>query len=161
MDGEFNPRRKYKEFRPRQAVRGFKNTGTPTNLATVSIYNDSTGPFVLMLRDLAVSGNANDLVALSFFRGQVGSSQGLTSPVVAGDAKQNGLIASIDTVTVYPADYTLPLTGQGVYYWFHEFPLAGVLPGFSIVLQEGTAAHGIAISAVWEAIAIDELDYFG
>ncbi len=160
MDGEFNPRRQYRNFRPRQAVRGFKNTGTPTNLATVSIYNDSTGPFVLMIRDLAISGNASDLIALSFSRGQVGTAQGNTSPVASNEAKQNGLIASIDTATVFPADYTAPLTGQGVYYWFHEWPLGAIWPGWSLVIQEVTAAHGIAVSSIWESIAIDELDYF-
>lgn len=160
MDGEFNPRRRYKDFRPRQAVRAFKNTGVPTNLATVSIFNDSTGPFVLMVRDLEISGNANDLIALSFFHAQVGTSQGNTSPLASNEARQNGLIASIDTATVYPADFTAPLTGQGVYYWWHDFPVAAIWPGWALVIQDGTAAHALAVSALWESIAIDELDFF-
>ena len=156
----FNPARKYKEFRPRMASRGSKATGVPTNRATVSLYNNSTGTYVLAVRDFTVAGTAADSIALSYQPGQIGSSQGLVASFLPTDAIQAGLIASVDTLTVYAADYTVPLNTTGEWEWFHEFPFAVISPGFSLVWQCGTAAHAIVVSAVWEAIQIDQLDYF-
>jgi len=161
MDTDFfNPARKYKDFRPRMAARGSKSTGVPTNRGTVSLYNNSTGTFVLALRDFTLAGTAADTIAISYQPGQVGSSQGLVASLLPTDAIQPGLIASIDTLTVYAADYTVPLNTTGEWEWFHEFPFAVITPGFSMVWQCTTAAHAIVVSALWEAIQIDQLDYF-
>ena len=154
------PRREYKHFRPRQAVRGMKAQGVPTNRATISLFNDSTGPYVLVLRDFSVNGTANDNIATSYQPGQIGTSQGLTQSLLPTGAKQNGLIASIDTATVYAGDYTLNLSSLGTFEWFHDWPYAIVEPGWSLVFQATVAAHAVTVSALWEAIAIDELDFF-
>jgi len=161
MDTEiYNPTRRFKNFRPREAVRALKATGVPTNRATVSVYNNSTGPRVLVVRDYTVSGTANDFVATSFAVGQVGSSQGLVSGLVAGEQLPQGLIASIDTTTVYAGDYSIPLGQPGFFEWYHDFPFAVVLPGWSLVFQCNTVAHALTVSAMWEAVSIDELDFF-
>src|SRR5215472_7552794 len=120
----FNPARKYKDFRPRQAARGSKTTAVPTNRATISLYNNSTGTFVLAVRDFVIGGTAADTIAISYQGGQIGSSQGLVASFLPTDAIQPGLIASIDTLTVYAADYTVPLNTTGEWEWFHEFPFA-------------------------------------
>src|SRR5262249_60582120 len=91
----YNPTRRFKHFRPREAVRALKATAVPTNRATVSIFNNTTGPRVLVVRDFTITGTANDTVATSFATGQIGSSQGLVSGLVAGEALPTGLIASI------------------------------------------------------------------
>ena len=84
----FNPARKYKEFRPRMASRGSKATGVPTNRATVSLYNNSTGTYVLAVRDFTLAGTAADNIAISYQPGQVGSSQGLVASFLPTDAIQ-------------------------------------------------------------------------
>ena len=155
-----NPGRKYKHFRPRQAVRAMKTLATPTNHATFSIFNDSTAPYVIALRDFTVFGTAGDLIASSFTAGQVGSSAGLMAPLMSNEAQQNGRIASIDSATVYPGDYAMALSAQGIWYWTHDFPFAVIGPGWSLILQNGTIAHTTTVSAVWESIQIDQLDYF-
>lgn len=160
MGGEiFNPKRRYKEFRPRQALRGMKVTGTPTNLATVGLFNNSSGPQLLVVRDLTINGPASDTVNISNVVGQIGSSQGLVHAMVPSQPGNPGLIASIDTATVYPGDYAAALSTIGSFVWNHDLPFAVVEPGFSLVFQDGTAAHGITISLIWEAIATDELDW--
>lgn len=161
MDEEFfNPRREYRLFRPRQAVRGRSTTGTPVNLATVGLFNNSTGRSVLVVRDITVSGPASDTVSASYQRGQIGSTAGLQASIVANEAAQPGTINSVDTATVYPGDYVLALTAQGAFWWQHDYPFAVIEPGYSLVFQDGTAAHAIAVSLIWEAIEIDQLDYF-
>ena len=161
MDEEiFNPRREYRLFRPRQGVRGRAITGTPVNLGTVGLFNNSTGRSVLVVRDITVSGPASDTVAASYQRGQIGTTAGLQASMVANEPLQPGTINSIDTATVYAGDYVLALTAQGVFWWQHDFPFAVIEPGYSLVFQDSTATHAIAVSLIWEAIEIDQLDYF-
>lgn len=160
MGGEiFNPKRRYKEFRPRQALRGMKSTGTPTNLATVGLFNNSTGPSLLVVRDLTINGAASDTVQVSNAVGAVGSSQGLVHAMVPSQPGSPGLVASIDTATVFPGDYMAALSTIGSFVWNHDIPFAVVEPGWSLVFQQVTAAHAMSIALIWEAIATDELDW--
>jgi hypothetical protein len=156
----FNPARKYRNFRPRQAMRGRAVTGTPTNLATVCLYNNSSGPFVLAIRDITISGPATDTINLSYQKGQVASTAGLQTSLVSNEAIQNGQMFSVDTATVYPADYSAALTAQGAFWWQHDFPFGVVIPQYSLVFQDSTAAHAFTVSLIWEAIQVDQLDYF-
>lgn len=156
----YNPRRRYRDFRPREAMRGRSITGVPTNRATVSLYNNSTGRAALVVRDLSMSGTANDTVAISYVGGQVGSTAGLQAALVANEAVFAGLVASIDTTTVYPGDYIAPLSAQGIFIWTHDFPLGVVQPGYSMTFQCSTAAHALTLALVWESVEIDQLDYF-
>ena len=156
-----NPTRRYTWFRPRQAARGLKVTGTPVNRATVSIFNSSTGPQYLIVRDIRIAGTASDSIQASFQNGQIGTSQGLVAPMVSGDAAPMGLIASIDTATAFAGDNSLDLGTQGTFTWYHDYPFAVIQPGVSLVLQDPTVAHGITVSAIWEAILSDQLDFWG
>ena len=155
-----NPRRPYKTFRPRQASRGGKAVGTATNYATVSLYNNSTGPYVLVVRHWMMNGAANANIAASYQQGQIGSSQGLVTPMIPSEATQAGLIASIDTATQYPGDTGIALAAAGEAEWYHEFPFAFIPPKWSQVWQTTTIGQALTVVAVWEAILIDELDYF-
>lgn len=160
MSDEFNPRRQYRHFRPRQASRGMKASGVPTNLATIGLYNNSTGPFVLAVRDFTVNGTASDTVAISYVRGQIGASAGVVVPLVSFEAIQTGLIASVDTATAYPGDYAISLSTLGTFEWFHDWPFAVIEPGISLVFQGTVAAHAVTVSVLWESIQIDQLDVF-
>ena len=161
MDTDYiNPARRYKHFRPRQAARGMKAQAAPTNRATISLFNNSSGPYVLVVRDFSVNGTANDNIVTSYQPGQIGTSQGLVQPLVPGEAIINGLIASIDTATVYAGDYTINLSSLGTYEWYHDWPYAVIQPGFSLVFQATVIAHAVTVSALWESIHIEQLDYF-
>jgi hypothetical protein len=160
MDEFLNPARKYKSFRPRQAVRALKATGTPTNNATVGLFNNSTGPYILVVRDLTILGTVSDVIAASYADAQIGTSQGKVQSMLPTAAVQNGLLASVDTATLFPGDYDLSLSTTGVWEWEHDFPFAVIEPGWSLVFQDPTVAHAITVSLVWEAIQIDQLDYF-
>lgn len=161
MDEElFNPRRLYRLFRPRQAMRGRSTTGTPTNRATVGLYNNSTGRSTLAVRDITISGPASDTINIQYAQTQIATTAGQQSALVANEAIVPGLLAWVDTATVYSGDYAAALTAQGVFWWQHDYPFAVVQPGYSLVFQDSTAAHAIAVSLIWEAIEIDQLDYF-
>jgi hypothetical protein len=158
-DEIFNPNRRYKAFRPRQAARGLKATGTPTNLATVCMFNNTTGAQYLVLRDLTVSGTVGDLIAVSYLSGQIGTVPGKVSQMLPSQGVQVGLLTSLDTATVFAGDYSIALGQFGFWEWEHEFPLAVLEPGWSVIFQDATAAHAIVVSAMWESITTEELDW--
>lgn len=159
MSEEFNPKRRYKEFRPRQALRGMKASGVPTNLATVGLFNNSTGPAILVIRDLTLNGTASDTIAVTNVLGQVGSSQGLVHAMTPSQPGTPGLLASIDTATAYPGDYLAALSSTGSFVWNHDIPFGVLEPGWSLVFQDTTAAHAMSVSLIWEAINTDEFDW--
>lgn len=159
MDDFSNPARRYRSFRPRQALRGFKASGVPTNLATIGLYNNSTGPQVIMVRDVQLSGTANDVVALSYQPLQLGGTIGKVQIFDSSGAPQAGLINGVDTATVYAPDYEFALGSFGNFQWDHDFPIGLLIGGVSIVFQCTTAAHALNVSVMWEAIAVDELDF--
>lgn len=159
-DDGIQPRRLYHLFRPGQAARGRATTGVPVNLATIGLFNNTRGRNALVVRDIAVNGTAGDVIAASFQPGQVGTTAGQQSPLVANEAAEPGLMNWVDTATVYSGDYALALTAQGVFWWQHDYPFAVIIPNYSLVFQDGTAAHAVTVSLIWEAIEIDQLDYF-
>ena len=161
MDEEiFNPRRLYRLFRPRQAMRGRSTTGTPVNRATVALYNNTTGRSTLAVRDVTISGTASDTISIQYAQTQIATTAGQQAALVANEAITPGLMAWVDTATVYSGDYIAALTAQGAFWWQHDFPFGVVQPGYSLVFQDTTAAHALSVSLIWEAIEIDQLDYF-
>jgi hypothetical protein len=156
----YNPTRRYKHFRPREAARALKAQGTPTNKATISLFNNSTGPRVLVVRDFTLNGTAADVIATSYQQQQIGTSQGFVASLLPSQPPPSGLLASIDTATAYAGDYQLALSSLGIFVWQHDFPYAVIEPNFSLVFQCTTTAHALTASLVWEAISIDELDWF-
>lgn len=156
----YNPRRMYRLFRPRQAMRGRSTTGTPVNHATVGLYNNSTGRSTLVVRDVTISGPASDTIAIQYAQGQIATTVGQQAMLVANEATEPGLMAWIDSATVYSGDYIAALTAQGAFWWQHDYPFAVVQPGYSLVFQDATVAHALTVALIWEAIEIDQLDYF-
>jgi hypothetical protein len=159
VDEIYNPDRRYKAFRPRQAARGVKSTGTPVNNSTVCLFNNTLGAQYLVVRDLTVNGNVSDLVAASYLLGQIGAGPGKVSQLIPSMGVQVGIITSIDTATVYPPDYDIALSSTGTWEWEHDFPFAILEPGWSLIFQDTTVAHGLQVSAIWESINPDELDW--
>lgn len=159
MDDFSNPSRRYKDFRPRQASRAFKASGVPVNLATLSLFNNTTAPQYLVVRDIEIAGTVGDSAALSYQRLQIGTAQGKVQPLVPSMPAPPGLLASIDTATVYAGDFTAYLGPQGNYIWWHDYPVAVIEPNWSLVLQCSAATHALNVSLVWEAIAPEELDF--
>jgi hypothetical protein len=153
-----NPARRYKAFRPRQAVIGSRNTGTPTNLATVALFNNTSGPYWLVVRDATISGTASALVHAGYVQGQVWTASGVIQNMIITDAQLPGTIGSVDTATVFASAYLLTLP-NGLWFWQHEMPWAVIAPGFSWVVQAVVVAQGIQASFIWEAIFPEELDF--
>jgi len=152
--------RRYHSFRPRQAAIGQRQISAPTNLPTVQLFNDSTGPFTLVVRDFTLVGTSGDTVAISVINSAIAAALGVTQPLYPLDGKRNGYMTSLDTATTFSQVYRTILGTSGFYGWYDNIPFVLIPPGWGVVWQGQTAAHGLTVSAIWESIEEEELDYW-
>ncbi len=153
MEGE-NPTRRYKLFRPRQAAFGSFLSGTPTNKQSTSLFNNSTGEFYLAVRDLTIPLLNGSAAFISVQQGSIGSHSGVEQPIVASAAALPGQVFSSDTATSFNSAW---LYGNGA--WAHDYPIAILPPGWSLMVQCRIGAQAMAVGFIWEAIYPDELDF--
>lgn len=157
MEGE-NPTRRYRSFRPRQAARGVITLTGPTNNATLSLYNNSSGVHVLVVRAFMVSSTVAHLVLVARQQGAQGASGGTIVPGVTGDGARAGLLYSLDTATAITPDYLVPSQFNWPAFGL-EFPFEVLQPGWSLTFQDTTAAETMRLAVIWEAVQADQLDF--
>jgi len=160
MDGDPGTRR-YKWFRPRQAVRGSTQDQTANNYWTGALYNNSTGPSVLVVRDLRWFPLNHNIFYLTYYQGRLAGTNLPAQPYFPGDATPAGLVDWSDqgsTLGAYDYSFVQP-SGRWVAWWPHDFPIAIVPPGWSFVGQSQAKGEDGTLSLVWEVVSIDELEY--
>ena len=158
MEGE-NPTRRYKWFRPRQAVTGSFSTPTPTNWATIWLYNDSTAGQVMVIRNVTINPNLN--AGLQYFerKGKSGILQaGGLHNYIQETAKLAGVFYYSDEATQFTDDILGASIASPVT-WNHEFPFRILQPGWSLVAQALSSGANCGLIATWESIEADELDF--
>jgi hypothetical protein len=154
-----NPTRRYKWFRPRQAIRGSIVSPTPTNWGTLWLFNDTTGSQYIVLRDVAPRVDASSANFYFFRQGKAGTIQtGHLYPYVASTAKRAGIFYFSDEASQFTDDQVVT-TLVGSMVWLHQFPIIVLEPGSSFVIQANNAGQSVGVIAVWESIEADELDY--
>src|SRR5260370_20720116 len=109
MEDHVNQRRQYHGFRPRQSYRGAITLTGPTNNATLGLFNGSKSTHVIVVRDFVVITTVGHLVALTTAQSSFGTSGGLITPGVAGDAAGPGQLQSLHTATALTADNLVPV----------------------------------------------------
>ena len=155
----YNPTRPYNsDVRPRQGYRGHI-TITPTNNATLSLYNNSGGAHALVVRAYTIFTTAAHVVLIATQQGKQGAGGGTISPFVPGEASGPGQLFSLDTATALTPDFFLPGV-IGTPNFGLDFPFGALLPGWSLSFQDTTAAEVMRLGLIWEAIFADELDYY-
>jgi hypothetical protein len=157
MEGD-NPTRKYKWFRPRQAWYGRAQANGPTNYGTVSLFNDTLGSELIVLRHVAFLNMGNVRIAMFHQPGAQGTFASNGLPLVPGTAKRAGGIYTSDQATNQSTGLYFDCNTNQVE-WRHDFPIAIVPPQYSVSFQCQTAATTTTVTFMWEAILEDELDY--
>lgn len=155
---DVNPARRYKWSRPRQTHRGYGQQTNNTNKGTISLYNDSTGNQILVVRLLSVVTTAGE-TGLSSRTGILGTLYGHGQPITVGDARGPGAVYTIDTATTFASDFSY-ITSGNAGLLEPMFPIAVLPPNAALVVQNTQSASNINVSFIYEAIAIEELDYF-
>jgi hypothetical protein len=133
-------------------------SGTPTNLATHTLFNNSSGPNVLVVMRVSVWIATADLVVGGVTRAPAGAALGAVSPFVTGGQPPAGLHYYADTASALtPVDFIPgPVTALNV--WDLSFPLLALQPGFGFVIQNSVSAHAMPCSFVWAFL--DPADLF-
>ena len=154
--------RRYKWFRPRQAARGGvpATTAGSGKFATISLYNSSTGPRVLVIRDWSISSTVGHVHGAGYNQGRLSGTAGVVTPFFPGDRAPAGLVDyQAANAALTPDYYVENLSGSSMQ-WFHDFPFAIVPPGWAFYIQCVTANTNIDGGFIWEEVSIDELEYF-
>jgi hypothetical protein len=153
-----NPTRQYHDVRPRQMARGLI-TLTPVNSATLSLYNESLGDRLLVVRAYNLFTTVAHLVLVQLQQGKQGTVGGASAPTIPGEAV-NGTLYSLDTATALTSpDYIVDLPYNRPA-WDYAFPFQVLHPGWSLTFQDTTAAELMRLAIMWEAIYPDQLDFF-
>lgn len=152
-----NPTRRYKWSRPRQTHRAYGQQTNNTNKGTISLYNDSTGPQILVVRLLSVVTSAGE-TGLSSRTGTLGTLYGHGQPITIGDGRGPGAVYTIDSATTFASDFSY-ITSGNAGLLEPMFPIAVLPPNAALVVQNTQSASNINVSFIYEAIAIEELDY--
>ena len=161
MEGDTGTRR-YKWFRPRQAARGGVPTTTASSahFATIGLFNSSTGPTVLVVRDWSAWLPSSTIVVLTGYnQGRLSGTNYPASRLFPGDPSPAGLLDYSNQAGKLAGDYTLEASLNWIM-WTHDFPIAVVPPGWTLFFQHQSAANPLAVSLLWEEVSIDELEYF-
>ena len=154
-----NPTRRYHDARPRQMARGLITLTTPVNSATLSLYNESLGDRLLVVRAYNLFTTVAHLVLVQLQQNKQGTAGGSVAPMVPGDVTA-GTLYSLDTATVLPnPDYIVDLPYNRPA-WDYAFPFQVLHPNWSLSFQDTTAAETMRLAIMWEAIYPDQLDYF-
>ncbi len=163
MEGE-NPTRRYKWFRPRQAARFWNpHENVASAYTTLYLYNNSTGPHVLVVRDIYPFSSNDNVCYFAYERGFSGSVTGTIVSLYPGEALPPGQLYYEDRASAISPDYQFPLTITGnpnpQLNWNHNFPFAVIPPGWSLVLQNGGTADGLGVAGFYEYVTIDQIDF--
>lgn len=154
-----NPTRRYKWFRPRQAAWGQISLASPTNKATLSLFNDNLGTQYLVVRTFQIQATAAHNISIQHQKGSFGTSGGNISSFVTNDAKKAGALYSLDTATALAPRWQT-VANANTLPWPIDIPFAVLLPGWSLSFQDQTSAETMILNIMWEAIEADELDFY-
>lgn len=152
--------RRYKWFRPREAVRGFGNQSSNTNNANVSLYNNSTGAQLLVVRGYRVSASAALSVDSAMVQGNPGGTLGNRQELMPNQATNPGVILINDFSAALTGTWRVIVPSGDDTYWPHNFPFALIPPGWALQFQGIGTGTSMRVDFLWEAITIDQLDYF-
>jgi hypothetical protein len=160
-----NPTRRYKWFRPRQAARGFISNYNTSHDPAAGVLNNSTNAQLLVVRAViatpAPTGGAD--FGLFYVQGNPGTAGGTVRSLYPDTGNLAGQMWLFDTTTDYQIDFGLQSVLGNVAsaaVWPYDFPCGIVPPGWSLGFQVQGGPGYLTVSMLWEAIALEELDYY-
>lgn len=163
-EGE-NPTRRYKWFRPRQAAAGSAtDTSTGGDEVAISLFNNSTGPYFLVVRSIDMQSSASPAqVVLINAPGQIGNQDFTVStiPILMDQAQPPGLIIITRAYDFVGAQFGYQFNGVSNehMWWQYDFPVAVIPPNWSLVALDQTGATTLRVSFMYEFLFADELDF--
>ncbi len=147
----------YPRFNPYRAMRGGLLAGSPTNLGTLSVFNDSTGADLIAIWGVLSTEAITLQQAFGATQGALGAATGTMQSYITGEPRKAGQLNYLDTTTVLAPSLVL----NGVYSQsvtiLPPVPLAILQPGWSCYVQNQNAARVLSVSFLWQAVHIEDL----
>ena len=127
-------------------------TGVASVYSVVALYNAGQAAEYLAVRAVSIPAAPNAVFNFGIAQGPVGTMAGALQAIVTGEAPAPGAIYT-STTAVAPAFYFSAGTSNNQsQVWHHEFPLALLTPGSSLVVA--AALVDVTLSAYFWAEAI-------
>lgn len=153
----------YKNFHPRQAARGTIPFTTPTNFGTCSLFHNGPANTIIMLRDfqIYVQGNLATGIGAAYQQKRLTGTPGTVAAIDPSAGTVAGLVDYSDQAVALTYDWLVEQVASTnqLSTWFHEFPFAMLLPGWSISFQNVVKAKAVSGALVWEVVDSSQVDY--
>jgi len=129
------------------------NTGGGGNSAAVGLYNNSTGPELVVVHHVAVLCSNAPLAYVNQFQGKFTTLTGPGISTVSSEAAIAGQVYN-QTIAAIPTGsmQLIPVVGSTSWSWTHEYPFAVLLPGWSLAFYAGTVNISMVVDFWWEAV---------
>lgn len=147
-------------FKPRRCARGFASIDKDSTLMqTVSLFNDSTGPYYLAVRDFFINIGTQSAVYTDLVAGAHGTLFGRGAPIVPGEPTPPGALYTELVAAAPTPDYEVGTGVTNLVPWVHNFPYTILQPGWSLRFTANTAnAQGLELSIFWQYCRAEEID---
>lgn len=148
---------------PYRMMRGASFGGAATNYAALSLYNNSSGPDLLLVWYALLFLSTGDSAGARSIQGAQGtlitsatSPKGGVAPIVSGEAPRPGQLYYVDAAATPAFDVFVPasLTGEQN---SGRRPLAVLQPGWSFQLFPDTTGKGWNGTILWESVHAEDL----
>lgn len=140
-------------------MRSAYQPGNPTNLSTHILWNNSTGPSILVVRAVTTWDATLDRAMGGLVQATAGTHLGVESPFIAGGQIGPGQHYYQDTATVISNRDLLLCAPTVQPAWNWDFPICALQPGFGLAIQCSGATHPMSVGFFWEYLYPGDL-YF-
>lgn len=142
-------------------MRGTLNlTALAANFCYNSLFNNSTGAEVLVVRSLTTGVVSSLTYQVQWIHGSYGTDQGIVSPVLADSAAKPGRLFGNKTTTVPVPDLIFG-TGAVAIPSNSGYPIAIIPPLWSLAVTTSLVNLIVNLGWLWEAVPAEELVDFG
>lgn len=153
----------YKNFHPRQAARGGVAGGSTTNFGTIALFHNGAANTIIVLRDFQflVQGTTATGMGVAYQQKRLTGTPGTVQSMSPDGGTPAGLVDFSDQANALTWDWQINQVGSFTFLlqWFHEYPFALLLPGWSVCFQNTVKAKTISGSFVWEIVDQSQVDY--
>jgi hypothetical protein len=141
---------------PYRCARGGVGPFTSTNLATISVFNNSKGPELVIVWFLEYFTNATTIY-LGSINQSLGTVQTTIAPLVTGNTVFAGQLFKLDTATVLPKDLAFELNPILQNTLIPRLPWAILQPGWSFFMQSDTSGSALSGSFIWQSAHMEDV----
>jgi hypothetical protein len=131
---------------------GTTQTATAAVFSLIGLFNNSTGRDLIVVHHLDISAPTAQTYGWYTLNAQLATTVAGSVQVVTGEPLLAGQLQT-GTIAALPTNRThLTIPGSNFYQWVHDYPLAVLLPGWSLITYCGTVDITLNADFFWETV---------